>query len=97
VQAAVEGIEDPDGDGNTGGVVDFRGIAPRLTGRRISLSTGLSIWFPPWIQFPNVRYFQIRQSKDYLFDTSDGYSSTHFAKVTGWDHFLRELFRLTQG
>jgi Clostripain family len=67
--------------------------SPDLKGRRIALSQGLSFWFPPWIQFPGVRYAQIRQSKDYLFN---GYSGTHFAKVTGWDRFLRKLFYLTQ-
>jgi hypothetical protein len=85
VQVAVNGNE---------GVVDFKGTAPPLTGRRIELSTGLSIWFPPWIQFPNVRYFQMQQSKDYLL--FNGYSSSHFAKVTGWDRFLLKLFALTQ-
>ncbi len=74
-------------------VVDWKGIAPNVAGRRIALSTGLSIWFPPWIQFPNVRYFQMKQSKNYLFH---GYSSTQFAKVTGWDRFLIKLFALTQ-
>ena len=74
-------------------VVDARGIAPPVKGRRIALSTGLSIWFPPWIQFPGVRYTQMKQSKDYLFN---GYSTTLFAKVTGWDCFLQKLFYLTQ-
>lgn len=74
-------------------VVDWKGIAPSVAGRRIALSTGLSVWFPPWIQFPNVRYFQMKQSKNYLFN---GYSSTQFAKVTGWDRFLLKLFELTQ-
>jgi len=40
-----------------------------------------------------VYYYQMQQSKDYLFD---GYSNTRFAKATGWDRFLRELYRLTQ-
>jgi hypothetical protein len=75
-------------------VVDFKGIAPPLTGRRIEISTGVSIWFPPWIQFPDVRYFQMQQSKDYLL--FNGYSSTRFAKVTGWDLFLLKLYVLTQ-
>jgi hypothetical protein len=92
VQAAVLGL--PTGKvGNTGGVVDYEGIAPNLNGRRISLAKGLSIWFPPWIQFSGVRYVQIQQSKDYFFE---GYSSTRFAKVTGWDCFLRKLFFLSQ-
>jgi hypothetical protein len=97
VQAAVQGIPMTGGSGNTGGVVDYRGIAPPLTGRRIEQSTGLSIWFPPWIQFPHVRYFQMRLSKAYLFDRKKGYSSTRFAGVTGWDRFLLKLFFLTQG
>lgn len=92
VRVAVLGV--PTGKmGNIGGVVDYEGIAPNLKGRRISLSKGLSIWFPPWIQFPGVRYVQIQQSKDYFFD---GYSSTRFAKVTGWDCFLRKLYSLSQ-
>jgi len=74
-------------------VVDARGIAPPVMGRKITLSTGLSIWFPPWIQFPGVRYTQMKQSKDYLFD---GYSTTIFAKITGWDCFLQKLYLLTQ-
>jgi hypothetical protein len=74
-------------------VVTFIGIAPDPTGRRISLSMGLSIWFPPWIQFPDVQYFQMKQSMDYL---ARGYSSTHFAMVTGWDRFLCKLYLLTQ-
>ena len=45
-------------------VVDLAAFAPNSPGRRISLSTGLSIWFPPWIQRPGVRYDQIGQSKD---------------------------------
>jgi hypothetical protein len=93
VQAAIKGIPLDGGVGNTGGVVDLAEVAPPLAGRRIQLSTGLSIWFPPWIQYPNVRYVQIKQSQEYLFN---GYSGTHFAKVTGWDRFLQKLFDLTQ-
>jgi hypothetical protein len=74
-------------------VVTRAKVVPNFPGRRISLSRGLSIWFPPWIQRPGVRYAQLRQSKEYLFN---GYSGTHFAKVTGWDRFLRKLFYLTQ-
>ncbi|MGA9673285.1 MAG: clostripain-related cysteine peptidase [Terracidiphilus sp.] len=96
VRDAVQGFPKTDGS-CTGGVVDYKGIAPRFTGRRIERAKGLSIWFPPWIQFPHVRYFQMRQSKDYLFGGPDGYSSTRFAKVTGWDRFLLKLFFLTQG
>jgi Clostripain family len=95
VKAAAEKVKKAV-EGKTGGVVELAQISPPVKGQRISLSKGLSIWFPPWIQFPNVRYIQIKQSKDYLFNRSNGYSSTHFAKVTGWDRFLLKLFALTQ-
>jgi Clostripain family len=70
-----------------------RGIAPNLPGRKISLSRGLSIWFPSWIQFPAVDYLQIAQSKDYLIH---GYPQTRFAQTTGWNKFLLKLLQLTQ-
>jgi hypothetical protein len=76
-----------------GQVVELAGVTPNLRGRRISLSRGLSIWFPPWIQFPGVRYEQIKQSKAYL---SHGYPLIRFATATGWDRFLCTLLFLTQ-
>jgi hypothetical protein len=76
------------------GVVIKSLTAPNIPGRRISLSNGLSIWFPPWIQFPSVDYFEIEQSKDYFVH---GYPQTRFAQATGWDKFLRKLLQLTQG
>jgi hypothetical protein len=94
VEKAVEGhkLSSPD-VGNHGGVVDYAGVTPGLTGRRISLSKGISIWFPPWIQFPDVRYIQLAQSKNYLFH---GYPQIRFATATGWGYFLYRLFVLTQ-
>ena len=74
-------------------VVKRAKVVPNFSGRRISLSKGLSIWFPPWIQRPGMRYAQIKQSKEYL---SNGYSRTRFAEATGWDKFLRKLLYLTQ-
>jgi len=74
-------------------VVERAKVAPSSPDRQISLSRGLSIWFPPWIQRPGVSYVQIKQSQQYLFN---GYSSTTFAKKTGWDIFLRSLLKLTQ-
>ena len=74
-------------------VVDRAKITPKFPGRRISLSRGLSIWFPPWIPHPGVLYDQIEQSREYL---SNGYSSTRFASKTEWDSFLRKLLYLTQ-
>lgn len=75
-------------------VVVLSKTSPDLPGRRIWLSKGLSFWFPPWIQYPSVDYFQIAQSKDYLYH---GYPETRFAQATEWDKFLRKLFFLTQG
>jgi hypothetical protein len=91
VIAAVEGVKAP--PPGKEGVVDLAGINPNFPGRRISLSKGLSIWFPPWIQFPGVRYVQLAQSKDYLFH---GYPQIRFATATGWNCFLYQLFLLTQ-
>jgi hypothetical protein len=86
VRLAVEGL------GIVPGVVDLALVSPNLPGRRISLSRGLSIWFPPWIQFPGVRYAQLQQSKDYLFH---GYPNIRFATATKWGCFLYKLFLLT--
>jgi hypothetical protein len=84
---------EPQKAGSTGGVVDYARTSPGLRGRRISLSTGLSVWFPPWIQFPGVRYMQMKRSRNYLFR---GYPNTSFAKATGWHIFLQKLYELTQ-
>jgi hypothetical protein len=92
-RAAREVIAVVKGTENTRGVVDCVKYAPYHPDENIALSTGLTIWFPPWIQFPNVSYAQKRQSMHYLFH---GYSSTHFATVTGWDRFLRKLYDFTQ-
>jgi hypothetical protein len=69
-------------------------FAPDSSDQRIALSTGMAIWFPPWIQFPSVNYIQIQESKDYFFN---GYPQTRFAQATGWNRFLRKLLLLTQG
>jgi hypothetical protein len=92
-KAAKEVIVAVKGSESGRGVVDCVKYAPNHPDENIALSTGLSIWFPPWIQFPNVSYIQLRRSMAYLFQ---GYSSTYFASVTGWDRFLRELYDLTQ-
>jgi hypothetical protein len=75
-------------------VVVHSRTAPDTPESRISLSKGLSFWFPPWIQHPSVDYFQIEQSKDYL---NYGYPRTRFAQATGWDKVLQKLLFLTQG
>jgi hypothetical protein len=75
-------------------VVIHSKVSPDVPGRRISLSKGMSIWFPPWIQVPSVNFDQIQQSRDYFFH---GYPQTRFAQATGWNNFLRKLLVLTQG
>ena len=69
-------------------------FAPNFPDRRISLSTGLSIWFPSWIQDPAVQIPQKEQSIEYF---QNGYHRTRFARATGWDRFLRRLLEETQG
>jgi hypothetical protein len=69
-------------------------FAPNFPDRRISLSTGLSIWFPPWIQNPEVQIPQKEQSIEYF---QNGYHRTRFARATGWDRFLSRLIDETHG
>lgn len=61
------------------------GYSPRDPTRKLSQSTGLSIWFPSWIQNPSVRVIEKHRSMQYL---EDGYPSTAFALATEWDKFL---------
>ena len=68
-------------------------FAPNFPDRRISLSTGLSIWFPPWIQNPAVQLPQKQQSINYF---QNGYHRTRFALATGWNRFLSRLIDETQ-
>lgn len=63
-------------------------FAPNFPDRRISLSTGLSIWFPSWIQNPAVQFPQKEQSIEYFWN---GYHRTRFARATGWARFLLRL------
>lgn len=63
-------------------------FAPNFPDRRISLSAGLSIWFPPWIQNPAVEIPQKEGSIAYF---ENGYHRTLFARATGWDRFLSRL------
>jgi hypothetical protein len=74
-------------------VVPYNRYAPDDKNLKISLATGLTVWFPPWIRFPAVRYPQIELSKNYL---TNGYPQTRFAQATSWDRFLYKLFDLTQ-
>lgn len=67
---------------------------PKQKQRRISLSTGLSIWFPPWIEKPLIQILQKEQSISYFYG---GYTQTRFSRSTGWDKFLSKLVKETQG
>jgi hypothetical protein len=69
-------------------------FAPNFPNRRISLSTGLSIWFPPWIEDPGIQIDQKQQSIEYF---HNGYGRTKFARATGWDKFLSRLLTENQG
>jgi hypothetical protein len=59
--------------------------SPRDSTKKLSQSTGLSVWFPPWIENPSTKMQEKQSSMAYL---DNGYPSTEFAKATGWDHFL---------
>lgn len=56
--------------------------------RMVSLSRGVSIWFPPWIEDPEVREEQKAQSEAYL---RSGYGQTQFGACTQWGEFLQAM------
>jgi hypothetical protein len=61
------------------------GYSPRNPTTKLSQSTGLSVWFPSWIQNPSVKMMEKDRSMAYL---ANGYPGTAFAQATGWDQFL---------
>jgi hypothetical protein len=61
---------------------------PQDPSRMVSLSRGVSIWFPPWIEDPSIREEQKAQSEGYL---RQGYGRTRFAQGTKWDQFLKAM------
>ena len=63
---------------------------PQDPSRMISLSGGVSIWFPPWIEDPSVKEEQKAQSEAYL---RTGYSLMKFAAATKWDEFLKAMVK----
>jgi cysteine peptidase C11 family protein len=67
-------------------------FAPKRTTKKISLSTGVSLWFPPWIQYPEIQILEKEQSEAYFYKH---YAETKFAKLTGWDVFLRTILANT--
>jgi hypothetical protein len=68
--------------------VPFARYSPLDPTRRISQTTGLSVWFPPWLENPSVEILEKQASIAYL---SHGYPQTRFAVGTGWDTFLRSM------
>jgi len=55
---------------------------------RISQSTGLSVWFPPWLESPSAKLPEKWASVLFL---GVGYPLTSFACSTHWDEFLESL------
>lgn len=64
--------------------------APKGTTKRISESTGVSLWFPPWIQYPDIEILQKEESKAYFHDR---YSATKFAEDTKWYECLKVIYQ----
>jgi hypothetical protein len=58
---------------------------------RISQTTGLSVWFPPWLEDPLVKIPEKQLSISYLLL---GYPQTQFAQCTHWDKFLVSMRNL---
>ncbi len=63
---------------------------PQDTTRMVSLSQGVSVWFPPWIEDPAVVEDQKKQSEAYL---RSGYGQTQFSKATKWGEFLHAMVK----
>ena len=59
---------------------------------RISQTTGLSVWFPPWLEDPAVEIPEKEASIAYF---AYGYPNTQFALCTGWHLFLESLWEHT--
>jgi Clostripain family len=70
-------------------VVEYTRYSPLDPTLRISQSTGLSVWFPPWLEDPSVEIPEEGASIAYLIN---GYGETKFAQKTGWDKFLRFMW-----
>ena len=63
---------------------------PQDPTRMVSLSGGVSIWFPPWIEDPSIREDEKAQSEAYL---RSGYGQTQFGISTRWGEFLHAMLR----
>src|ERR1700761_22420 len=74
------------------GFVPYARYSPLDPTRRVSQTTGLAVWFPPWLQHPSVEILEKKESVAYL---SNGYPQTKFALGTGWDTFLKSMASAT--
>ncbi|HTV57063.1 MAG TPA: clostripain-related cysteine peptidase [Terriglobia bacterium] len=70
------------------GFVSYARYSPLDPTLRISQTTGLSVWFPPWLEDPSVEILEKQASIAYL---SYGYPQTKFAQSTCWDEFLKHM------
>jgi hypothetical protein len=64
--------------------------APKGTTKKISESTGVSFWFPPWIQYPDIEILQKEESKAYF---HNHYRGTEFARSTSWYKCLKTIYQ----
>lgn len=62
--------------------------APQDTSRMISLSMGLSVWLPPWLEGPSVAPAVRAKTESYL---RTGYGYTRFSAATKWGDLLKAL------
>ena len=70
------------------GLGDFvisAGYSPQKPDRTIALSSGVSVWFPPWTYDPGAFAIEKDLAEAYL---TDGYPKTKFALTTEWNKFL---------
>ena len=61
------------------------GYSPPKPNMTIALSSGLSVWLPPWIQDPDAFAIEKSRAEPYLIN---GYPKMQFSRTTGWDKFL---------
>ena len=76
------------------GYVSRKGFAPLQPKKMISLSTGVSVWFPGWIQYPDMKMLEKSESQAYL---KQGYGMLKFAQATRWDLFLTTMLHCERG
>lgn len=69
--------------------VEYARYSPLDPTLRISQTTGLSVWFPPWLEDPFISIPEREASIAYLIN---GYDCTEFAQKTCWGVFLRSMW-----